>query len=140
MYIRNTPPQVYQTFLCQTFALPIFLWIVFLPFSPSQNPTSFFLAMSGIQASIVWLMRSLTFLWWWWFSCEGMLNSCNTMDCTLPDSSVQGVPQQKYWIFCHLHLQGIFLTQKSNLGLLHCRQTLYRLSYRGDISMSSCKY
>ena len=26
---------------------------------------------------------------------------------------------------CHFLLQGIFLTQRSNLGLLHCRQILY---------------
>ena len=26
--------------------------------------------------------------------------------------------------------QGIFLTQGSNLGLLHCRQILYQLSYQ----------
>ena len=26
-------------------------------------------------------------------------------------------------------LQGIFLTQESNQGLLHCRQILYQLSY-----------
>ena len=28
-------------------------------------------------------------------------------------------------------LQGIFLTQELNLGLLHCRQILYQLSYEG---------
>ena len=28
-------------------------------------------------------------------------------------------------------LQGIFLTQESNRGLLHCRQILYQLSYEG---------
>ena len=28
-------------------------------------------------------------------------------------------------------LQGIFLTQESNWGLLHCSQTLYQLSYQG---------
>ena len=27
--------------------------------------------------------------------------------------------------------QGIFLTQESNQGLLHCRWILYQLSYRG---------
>ena len=27
-------------------------------------------------------------------------------------------------------LQGIFLTQESNQGLLHCRQNLYQLSYQ----------
>ena len=29
-------------------------------------------------------------------------------------------------------LQGIFLTQESNWGLLHCRQILYPLSYQGS--------
>ena len=29
-------------------------------------------------------------------------------------------------------LQGIFLTQGSNLRLLHCRQILYRLNHRGS--------
>ena len=33
---------------------------------------------------------------------------------------------------CHFLLQGIFLTQGSNLGLLHCRQILYQLSYKRD--------
>ena len=28
-------------------------------------------------------------------------------------------------------LQGIFLTQEANWGLLHCRQILYQLSYQG---------
>ena len=32
---------------------------------------------------------------------------------------------------CHF-LQGIFLTQESNLGLLHCRQILHHLSYEGS--------
>ena len=31
---------------------------------------------------------------------------------------------------CHFLLQGIFLTQGSNLGLPHCRQTLYCLSHQ----------
>ena len=29
-------------------------------------------------------------------------------------------------------LQGIFLTQESKWGLLHCRQILYQLSYWGN--------
>ena len=31
-------------------------------------------------------------------------------------------------------LQGIFPTQESNQGLLHCRQILYQLSYEGNLS------
>ena len=30
-------------------------------------------------------------------------------------------------------LQGIFLTQESNHGLLHCRQILYQLSHQGSL-------
>ena len=32
-------------------------------------------------------------------------------------------------------LQGIFLIQKTNQGLLHCRQILYQLSYQGSPKM-----
>ena len=32
-------------------------------------------------------------------------------------------------------LQGIFLTQGSNPGLLHCRQILYQLSYEGSFKV-----
>ena len=34
---------------------------------------------------------------------------------------------------CHFFLQGIFLTQESNPGLLHCRQTLNPLSHQGSL-------
>ena len=33
---------------------------------------------------------------------------------------------------CHFLLQGIFPTQESNPGLLHCSQILYRLSHQGS--------
>ena len=33
---------------------------------------------------------------------------------------------------CHFLLQGIFLTQESNPGLLHCSQMMYQLSYEGS--------
>ena len=33
---------------------------------------------------------------------------------------------------CYFLLQGIFPTQGSNPGLLHCRQMLYRLSHQGS--------
>ena len=39
-------------------------------------------------------------------------------------------------------LQGIFLTQKLNRGVLHCRQILYQLSYQGspDITIDLYQY
>ena len=40
-------------------------------------------------------------------------------------------PGQNTGVGCHFLLQGIFLTQGLNLGLQHCRQMLYCLSYQG---------
>ena len=37
---------------------------------------------------------------------------------------------QNTGVGCHFFLQGIFMNQGSNWGLLHCRQILYRLSHR----------
>ena len=52
--------------------------------------------------------------------CLVVSDSFDPIDCSLPGSSAYGI------------LQGIFLTQQSNLGLLYCRQTLYQLSYKGS--------
>ena len=39
--------------------------------------------------------------------------------------------RQEYHSGYHSLVQGIFPTQGSNLGLLHCRQILYRWSHQG---------
>ena len=39
-------------------------------------------------------------------------------------------PSKNTGVGCHSLLQGIFLTQGLNSGLLHCRKILYLLSYR----------
>ena len=58
---------------------------------------------------------------------------CDPMDCSPPGSSVHGhSPGKNTWVTCHALLQGIFPTQGSNPGLLHCRQILYWLSYEGN--------
>ena len=41
---------------------------------------------------------------------------------------------------CHFLLQGIFPTEESNPGLLHCRQILYQLSYKGSLFLSKYTY
>ena len=43
-----------------------------------------------------------------------------------------GSSRQEYWSGCHFLLQGIFLTQESNLRLLHCSWILYCLSRQGS--------
>ena len=53
---------------------------------------------------------------------------CYPMDCSPPGSSVHGdSPGKNTGVGCYALLQGIFPTQGSNSGLLHCRQVLYRL-------------
>ena len=41
-------------------------------------------------------------------------------------------PEKNTRVCCHSLFQGIFPTQGSNLGVLHCRQILYNLSYHGS--------
>ena len=48
------------------------------------------------------------------------------------DYTVHGILRPEYWNGSHSLLQGIFPTQGSNLGLLHCREILYQLSHRGS--------
>ena len=41
-------------------------------------------------------------------------------------------PGKNRAVSCHALLQGLFPTQGSNPGLLHCRQILYQLSHQGS--------
>ena len=43
-------------------------------------------------------------------------------------------PGKNTGVACHSLLQGIFLTQGSNLFLVHCRQILYLMSHQGSPS------
>ena len=59
------------------------------------------------------------------------LTLCDTMDCSPQSSSVhRDSPGKNTGVGCHALLQGIFPTQGSNPGLLHCRRTLYWLSQK----------
>ena len=53
------------------------------------------------------------------------------MDCSPLCSSFHGdSPGKNTRVGCHAFLQGIFTTQGSNPGLLHCKWILYQLSYQ----------
>ena len=75
----------------------------------------------SINNSRMWL---ITFVW------SEVAQSCPTlcdpMDCSLPGSSCPwDFPGNSPGVDCHFLLQGIFPTQGSNLGLPHCKQTLF---------------
>ena len=79
---------------------------------------------------------------------------CYSMDCSPPGSSIHEILQARILVAivqssptewelgCHSLLQGIFPIQGLNLGLLHCWQILYHLSYREELacpkSLQSC--
>ena len=56
---------------------------------------------------------------------QSCLTLCDSMDCSLPGSSVHGILQARVGVGCHFLLQGIFPTQGLNPCLLHCRQIFY---------------
>ena len=64
------------------------------------------------------------------YSCPTL---CNPMDYSRQAPLFMGFSGQEYWSGLPFLLQGIFPTQGSNLGLLHCRQILYQLSLWGHL-------
>ena len=60
---------------------------------------------------------------------------CDTMNCHLPGSFVQGnSPGKNAGVGCHALLWGIFWTQESNPVLPYCRWILYHLCHQGSPS------
>ena len=61
---------------------------------------------------------------------------CDPMDYSLPGFSVHmDFPGKSTGVGCHFLLQGIFLTQGSNPGLLHCRLCFW---YKGWFCVLVC--
>ena len=101
------------------------------------------------MASLVaWLVKNLTSVLETWVQSlgwedpreEGMATHSSIlawripMDCSLPGSSVHGnSPGKNTGVGRHALLPGIFPTQGSNPGLLHCRRILYCLSHQGSL-------
>ena len=66
------------------------------------------------------------------------LTLCKPMDCSPPGSCPWDSPDKNTGVGCHFLLQGIFLNQVLNLGLLHFRQILYHLSHQGSLVLRCC--
>ena len=69
----------------------------------------------------------------WWLQLQSKVLSCVRLLAT--PWTIHGPwnsPGQNTGVGSLSLHQGIFLTQDSNPGLLHCRQILYKLSYKGS--------
>ena len=82
---------------------------------------------------LFFLFWSLLLQWKWKWSCSVVSDSLRPHEL-LPTRLLHpwNCPGKSTGVGCHFLLQGIFLTQGSNPGLLHCRQTLYHLSHLGS--------
>ena len=102
---------------------------------PSSAPHSFnylcllacSLRTSMLILHAVFIMLSLLIFYSYFkvLGAQSCLTLCDPMDCSLAGSSVHGdSPGRNTGMGCHAHLQGIFPTQGSNLGLPNCRQII----------------
>ena len=115
-------------------------------FFPWRKLNSFLLLVSALIRLVQWFVWAsfrvrfvlsfcLFFLWWARLKVksevvtQSCLTLCNPMDYSPPGS--WDFPGKDTGVGCHFLLQGIFPTQGSNLGLLHCRQILYCPSHQG---------
>ena len=68
-----------------------------------------------------------------WWKLLSHVRLCDPLGCSPPGFLCPwDFPGKNTWVGCHPLLQGIFLTQRSNPGLLHSRQILYHLSHQGS--------
>ena len=83
--------------------------------------------MQSIKSALTWEKSNHT-LKKWSQSCSVLSILCDPIDYIY---SPWNSPGQKTIVGSLSLLQGIFPTQGSNPGLLHCRQILYQLSHKG---------
>ena len=111
--------------------------LVLLGFWPLLIPSLFFSLTTHLKEDLRYHIQLLQLYCCcsrclgWYLVTKSCLTLCDPLDCSPPGSSVCGDSSGKNTgVGCLL--QGIFLTQGSNLGLPHCRRILYHLSHQGS--------
>ena len=89
------------------------------------HSSCFVIAKSEFQGILISVVKQM------WSGKGKVAQSCPT-PCDPMDYSPWNSPGQNTDVGSLFLLQGIFPTQGSNPGLLHCRQTLYHLSHEGS--------
>ena len=88
-------------------------------------PLVLIILFSSEWSQCLWLSLVSSDPWWGGLVAQLCSTFCDPIDCSPPGSSVHGISQARILGF----LQGIFMTQGSNPGLLNCRQIPYPLSW-----------
>ena len=92
-----------------------FLWNVSKRQAPVAQPEAHL--PSYLRSEVKWLRRAWFFATPWTVACTKLLLPWDFLG-------------KSTGVGCRFLLQGIFPTERSNPGLPHCRQTLYRLSHQ----------
>ena len=147
-YPPVTNTSVYNTQVCHMWWVGIYthLWLrlwalasgclVLKPSSPLCNcDVDCFTSITSVFSSVKWKHWNSFFTRLVWDSCvlsrSVVADSMWPMVSSSPGSSVHGNSSGKNTrVGCHVLLQGILPTQRSNPGLPHCRQILYWLSQK----------
>ena len=98
------------------------------------NEIVWFVVLCDWLLSLSTVLSRFTYVWCW-FSCYVVSDSLQPHGL-YPASLLcpWDFPGKNTGVGCHFLLQGIFPTEGSNLGLLHCRRILYQLSHQGSPS------
>ena len=64
--------------------------------------------------------KSNSIWWWWWLSHYIVSDSCDTMDCSLPDSSVHGIYQARLleWIAIFFSRESSWLRHQTHVSCI----------------------
>ena len=122
-------------YLFLTFNLPVSEYVLVIYYrSTIVDPHSFQLPQSVI---LMWFLEknNITISCLLGLSVEsvkGLVVRIFVIPWTVACQTLWNSTDKNTGVGCHDLLQGIFLTHRSNLGLLHCRQILYCLNHQGS--------
>ena len=132
---RNAGPQNLWSAALNSFPFPVNSWDAVAVQNYDDRSSSLYFLEHGIALSCCmnkWKVKVLV--------AQSCLTLCEPMNCSLPGyfgNPCQDSPGKNTGVDRHSLLQGIFPTQGSNPGLLHCRQILYCLRHQGS-PMNCC--
>ena len=118
-----------STFLVAPHHFPFPKKLAFFRVDSSYLFSIYFLWTSSV--SVITINNIRLCCWALFLSCVQFFATLWTI-CTLPGSSVHDSPGKNIEVGCRAFPQGIFPSQGSNLGLMHCRWFLYCLSHQGS--------
>ena len=107
-----------------------------LKMKPSPMGIVFLFTHTSLITKILMICALLVVVW----SIKVMSDSCDPMDCSPPGSSVHEILQATILEWVAISFSRESSQTELNLGLLHCRQIISQLSYKGSLGLCTKNY